>query len=502
MLTRLRLSASDTIRNLGHGAFRATALPRDSDVDHIFDGQGCVACNAIEKAETTYFFWFLAENKSEPGVMQDFADHRGFCRRHARYLAERGEGQGLVELYELTCSHALSALESMDSSTARHPRKQADGAAAHHTEDCPACLVLSEAEQHVFHVLGRALSRSDLREHYRGRMPLCFVHAQHFLARAPLDSVPCIIESADALLAAYSRDADPLSDADAVHAAEALSGRSGLVAESEPPRGIRLTVNPDPSHALQDVIRARQGCPVCHEVLRVWGERLAWLGEWKTHAPEREIEDLLPLCARHFWGSLEALPETLRTMTLSHAFRLAREQFVLAMRPQAAQARLGPMRWLRAVPAAARLERLGIAREVAATPLYCPLCRHAEIAEARTLALTLVLAGQPMFRRIYDEGSGLCSRHLVMAMARADASEAAPYLASAQREKLRLLRWELQEAARKDIWGARCEHPGTERHAWAHAMMLFAGTLSYDLDPQMRSAAPSPTKGMSSGGHQ
>ncbi|WP_432263606.1 DUF6062 family protein [Cupriavidus sp. TMH.W2] len=477
------MTAREMAHHVAGGLFARVSDPRDRDVDHILDGEGCIACEAMEKAETRYFFWLLAENQSDLEVMRDFAERWGFCRRHARYLAERAEGPGLAHLYQFTCAHALSGLEAAPKHGHRLGRVPGN--------TCPACLVLREVEQGVFGVLRRALGRADLRARYPIRAPLCFLHAQHFLACAPRETVRTVIEVADRWLANCSRtQGAPTSALDMERAATALAGRMALTAGTAPPRRLPIGGDADPARCLSDVVTARRGCPVCYEMLRVEAERLAWLAQSRPDVAVREIEDLLPLCNTHLWAAMGVLPARLRAVTLAHAMGAARAQLALALRPEAAQVRRGPLRWLRAVRPAARLEALAIAREIAAGPLYCPMCVRAEVAERRSLGLVLTLAETTAFRRQYEAGTGLCMRHLAAAQRQTGAAEAVQFLLSTQHAKLRLLDWELQEALRKQIWTSRCEHRGSEGEAWMRALMVFAGVVSLDLSASAERLAP------------
>lgn len=351
MLSRSMLTAREVAHHVAGGFFARVSESRDRDVEHILDGEGCIACEAMEKAETRYFFWLLAENQSDLEVMRDFAERWGFCRRHARYLAERAEGPGLAHLYQFTCAHALSRLEAAPKHG--HRLGFVPGKA------CPACLVLREVEQGVFGVLRRALGRADLRARYPVRQPLCFRHAQRFLACAPRETVRTVIEVADQWLASRSPSQRvPASELDMERAATALAGRMVLTAGTAPPRGLPIGGDADPARCLSDVVTARRGCPVCYEMLRVEAERLAWLAQLRPDVAVRDIADLLPLCDTHLWAAMGALPARLRAVTLAHAVGAARAQLALALRPEAAQARRRPLRWLRAVRPAARLEAL------------------------------------------------------------------------------------------------------------------------------------------------
>ena len=276
-------------------------------------------------------------------------------------------------------------------------------------------------------------------------------------------------------------------------AATALAGRMALTAGTAPPRGLPIDDGVDPARCLSEVVTARRGCPVCYEMLRVEAERLAWLAQLRADVAVRTIEDLLPLCDTHLWAAMGALPTSIRAVTLSHALGAARAQMALALRPEAAQARRGHLRWLRAVQPVARLEALNFAREIAARSLYCPMRVRTQVAERRSLELLLTLTERSAFRSHYEEGTGLCMRHLAVALEQAASPAARQFLLSTQHAKLGLLNWELQEALRKQIWTSRFEHRGGDGEAWTRALMLFAGVVSFDLSS---STEPPPQSSM------
>lgn len=89
--------------------------------------------------------------------------------------------------------------------------------------------------------------------------------------------------------------------------------------------------------------------------------------------------------------------------------------------------------------------------------------------------MILRLLEDPLGRKAYQSGWGLCLRHCIEAAKLAEVPSALVELLSAQIARLRLLEWELEEASRKDNWSVRYEPKGPESDVWRRAAYQFCG---------------------------
>jgi hypothetical protein len=119
--------------------------------------------------------------------------------------------------------------------------------------------------------------------------------------------------------------------------------------------------------------------------------------------------------------------------------------------------------------------RLNDLRTVAFRSDFCQACLQIQTTTKRRLELTLRLLEDPVGRKAYQSGWGLCLRHCVEAAKLAEVPSALVELLSAQIARLRLLEWELEEASRKDNWSVRYEPKGPESDVWRRAAYQFCG---------------------------
>jgi hypothetical protein len=81
----------------------------------------------------------------------------------------------------------------------------------------------------------------------------------------------------------------------------------------------------------------------------------------------------------------------------------------------------------------------------------------------------------PYGRKAFHESAGICLRHCVEAANIAEVPAALDELLAAQIARLRVIEWELQEAARKSSWSVRYESKGPEQTAWRRAASQIYG---------------------------
>ena len=114
-------------------------------------------------------------------------------------------------------------------------------------------------------------------------------------------------------------------------------------------------------------------------------------------------------------------------------------------------------------------------RTVAFRSDLCQACLEVRATTKRKLELILRLLENPLGRKAYHSGWGLCVRHCIEAAKLAEVPSALAELLSAQIARLRVLEWELEEASRKDNWSVRYEPKGPESDVWRRAAYQFCG---------------------------
>jgi hypothetical protein len=103
----------------------------------------------------------------------------------------------------------------------------------------------------------------------------------------------------------------------------------------------------------------------------------------------------------------------------------------------------------------------------------CVVCASVSAEEQRQVELLLVALRDPAICRRYEDGTGLCFRHVE--------AVGVPWPAIVREmlaAQLAILQWELEEAERKLSWQGRYERPGPESNAWLRAPVQLDGRVS------------------------
>jgi len=129
--------------------------------------------------------------------------------------------------------------------------------------------------------------------------------------------------------------------------------------------------------------------------------------------------------------------------------------------------------------------RFAKAREVVALPIPCPVCRRLDTARNRVLDLLFALLQEHRHRIAFENGYGLCLKHLSRALALQPLQTIQRILIECESAKLSRLEWELEEALHKWTWPARAEAQGTEQTAWRQAVSRVSGSFEVTDLPQL-----------------
>ena len=101
--------------------------------------------------------------------------------------------------------------------------------------------------------------------------------------------------------------------------------------------------------------------------------------------------------------------------------------------------------------------------------LDCFVCHASAVADAREMSLLHVALGNRRLSEQFARSHGVCIRHAL----RTENATIRDVAAT----RLRVLRWDLDEAGRKSAWPTRFEASGGEVDAWRRAPTLLHGRV-------------------------
>jgi hypothetical protein len=190
------------------------------------------------------------------------------------------------------------------------------------------------------------------------------------------------------------------------------------------------------------------------------------------------MNDVLPTCNAHVWSCIRLGRPALQFAAASAAFRAAREKVTNAAR-HLKQMEKTRRQSLWKLKKSERQNSQGMLKvnpkKTITSSLYCPLCSRIDGAKNRALNLLFALLQERRYRIDFENGYGLCLKHLADALAMQPPDEIGRFLIRVESAKLALLEWELEETMRKTAWTARPEIKGSEQSAWHRALARFSG---------------------------
>jgi hypothetical protein len=473
------------------------------------------------------FFWFTSEQYYEPGVVDNLRLAHGFCPTHTRHFLQTGANSVITAVYSYLTWYLIKQLNAArDILLQKKPKQSSRDLCLEAAEalrpqgNCPMCASLETSEQINIHALTDALRLADVIEAYEKSPGLCLPHFRQVANQVDWDTVSFLTpdmrdrlhtkvplqKSTTALLeqavgldrvrslrrGALSRKLEP-----ALYRKE--PGCESYIELGKP----NFLWSPTFEQLLTEL--AEPGCSVCNACERGVQQYLAWLAQEMESKPagSNSWEATYHVCPSHLWALYAAGYDQGAMRVGEHAIeewlaRLNKLAFGLSYRPSERaleRLRQGVLAWCGAYnpdvgrelerPRArwkkveAVLEsprsRLDDLRTVVFRTDLCQACAHVRTTTRQRLDLILRALEDPVGRKAYHAGSGLCLRHCVEAANRAEAPAALVELLSAQIARLRVLEWELEEASRKMSWSVRYEPKGPESDAWRRAAKQFCG---------------------------
>jgi hypothetical protein len=148
----------------------------EPELAEAMGGPGCPACRLLRAAEGRYWASLLHEVFQEPDARRAVRRSAGYCARHTRQLAARGDVLAAAMLADEAARGALERLAPARAPRAALLRRRRPG--------CPACASLAGTQAAVLHALAEAVASGRLDAAYGAGDGLCFDHVEA-LAEGP-----------------------------------------------------------------------------------------------------------------------------------------------------------------------------------------------------------------------------------------------------------------------------------------------------------------------------
>ncbi|NGN64536.1 hypothetical protein G5C51_11555, partial [Streptomyces sp. A7024] len=413
------------------------------DAERLLAAGPCAVCTERDDAAHRWLRYFTHHSRAEARVQTRIRSSMGFCPPHTRHLLGDPASASwlLPQLYDLALDGGLQLLTG----PARRPAPHA----------CPACVTGTRAAARARSVLLRALDRPPVFAAMTGG-DVCLPHLAAAAASLPAEEG---VRLAEAVVHRFPERAAlewiAGSDADAPVRAR-LHRALDPLADEEDRRQQRSVLD------RWDADAGLACCPLClaeHRAARRLLRWAAWAG------PEPPDGEDTALCARHLHDLAADGGPNLAVITAGNAaaWQARFTRFHLLRRQGGAARRTAP-------------ERLLYGPDTRG----CRACREEALAARRQRDLLTAVLYDATRARAYETAHGICLRH---AMSWPDPP--APVFA-ALRARTALLRWELDEALRKQEWHTRHEVRGAELGVGLRAPTLVDGRVYAGLPPQPR----------------
>lgn len=469
---------------------RPSAGPQDARLLAALREEGCPICHVIAGSDDHYFFWFFNENYYETFSLDRLTRSLGFCLAHGARLTRSAVGASqLAAVHEVLVRRIRAIL--CGPSTERH-RGEVPGSALVAYDLCPACQDSEDQVARTAFWLAALLEEPGGADRYARPGILCFPHLGAVVPRVTQNTFERLLAAHESALTSTVASLEEL---------RAELGRIPSEGRQDPVKtllpSLRLGVGHDrgngaypgaeesggswrrrdPVGDFLEAIRRADGCPVCLEAGRAWIEWLTWLVDAVPR--DSAVEDLLPTCPEHVWATVHLGGAFLALATVRHVVGAIRGVVGRAIQILTPSPPPEPERWSERIKR--RLQeprhRFRAAREMVARALECPVCRRLAVARDRTLALLFALLEDRQHRVLFEDGYGLCLKHVSRALALRPAPSIRAVLVEVEAAKLARLHWELEEQMRKAAWNVRPESKGAEGGAWQRAVLRFSGSL-------------------------
>jgi hypothetical protein len=488
----------------------------------------CWICAQVVREVDRDLFWFASEQYYEPRVVDKMRLAYGFCPAHTRHFLATGSHSVSVAVFCYLTWYAIKQLDAARNLLLERDSKQdarrlcLEAAAALRPQGtCPMCQSLRQTEMIEMHALLDALANREVKDAYETSPGVCVPHLRQAGYRAEWDAFTFLTQDLQRRLEARMFLGRPktglLEQTVGLDRESAIRQRNGSqsprqsLANSQR-REIETHIEAGkPAYPWSQTFGAalawlaEPGCPVCIACAEGTQQYLDWLSQQMETRPSSSGNWDLSwnICPSHLWDLNGAGHEPAALLLAEHMMHdwLAKlDRLATGLKHRPAElwyerlyqgflvccGRYDPdplensttlrRRWSKVASVLeSPRDRLNDLRSVAFRSDLCQACLQIQTTTKRRLELILRLLEDPLGRKAYQSGWGLCLRHCIEAAKLAEVPSALVELLSAQIARLRLLEWELEEASRKDNWSVRYEPKGPESDVWRRAAYQFCG---------------------------
>jgi hypothetical protein len=505
-------------RSFPDNSLRSEFLP-------LADEPGCLVCRAAHAAVDRFFAWYRIEQYHEPSIIQYMQEARGFCLEHTRQFVGISSPHLVSTVYEDLLAAAAKLLRSAGRESSALPAMLAD-----RLRPKVACLVCKHQEAAVDRITRRlpvGLTDSQVRAAILRPSALCLPHFVHLLPSLDWGAAqllaPAQLASLEAALAEYDTGADSTelvrllvgansdetflapperasmvstADTQAADSMRARDARGAMGRDSLPTE--RSSWSPAIAHV--EALLNASGCPLCREEEATAATYLRWLSqELSERMPFQAADDICWLCRSHLWrfiwtGDDKAVGGLLRSI---YAYWIGMVQALISGLDRPPSTSFVARCWHGMVNARQRMPRVtnwralweGLAegrrsrtkrlaelRGPVVQTRLCPACRFQRERADRLADLLDRALGDAGIARCYEETSGVCFRHLPLAIRCCTDPSNVRLMLRTQYTRVAVVHWELEEYWRKLNWTHRWEPRGDEQAAWHRAVAQYTGT--------------------------
>ncbi len=496
-----------------------------SELLHLAREPGCVVCRAAHAAVDRFFAWYLIEQNNEPSIIQRMQEARGFCPEHTRQFVAIASPHLVSTVYRELLAPAAHLLRSVAREASVLPGMLADRIRPQAA--CLACKHQETAADWIARGLPLGLTDSQVRAAIVRPSALCLPHFLHLLPSLDWEAAQLLAHAQFASLAAawveYDSGAPPselvrlLIGAHSDEAFLAPPSRPSMASPADTPaadamraRDAREAAGSDhlptepsswsPAVARLETLLNASGCPLCREEEAAAATYLRWLSEeLSERTPSQTVDDARWLCRNHLWrfiwiGDDKAIRGLLRSVC---AYWTGMVQALVSGLDRPPSTSFAARCWQGMINARQRTPRVtgwralweGVAegrrsmtkrlaelREPMVQTRLCPACWFQRERADRLADLLDCALGDAGIARRYEDASGVCFRHLPLAIRRCTEPSHVRLLLRTQYTRVAVMHWELEEYWRKRDWTHRWEPKGDEQAAWRRAVAQYTGT--------------------------
>jgi hypothetical protein len=511
--------------------------PLRREVVRLAREPGCIVCHAERDAVDRFFAWYLVEQYHEPAIIQRMQAAQGFCPQHTRQFVQRASPHVVSAVYRHLLADAVALLQRAEQNASATEAREALSTRLRPRAICLACEHAATAAERMTHALQTQAGDAEVRACVARPGAICQVHFLRLLSGPEWETARTLAhaqrEAVGADLAGGGAAAehvnllvgsDPREVATVARRLDTAAGGSVddfVVSPTSQPTAAQTQTAPggtipaserspwSPAITYLEGLLDATNCPLCGQEEVVADAYLRWLSQelmaaattGATGQATQAADDTLWLCRDHLWrfartGEKSAVTRLLDRAIAHWADVLQALAAGLDQRPP----RTFLARWWRgtgdarhAKPGGRRLngwqalhvgfqqgrlsleQRLANLRDSLLRPHPCPVCRFQHERIERVADLLDRALDDPGTAQRYQRAAGVCFRHLPLALAASSGPATAGLLLRAERTRIAVIHWELEEYWRARDWAHRWESKGDEQTAWRRAVGQYTG---------------------------